>query len=647
MTTDNHFPYRIYGAQQDNSTVRIAHRSSGRFITDRDWEATAGGESGHIAIDPENPDVVYGGSYGGYLTRIDHKTGSQRAINVWPDNPMGYGAGDIRFRFQWNFPIFFSPNNPDRLYAAANVLFVTEDEGQSWKQISPDLTKNDPRRMGPSGGPITKDNTSVEYYCTIFAATESQHDEKTIWVGSDDGLLHVTQDGGENWQDVTPPELPDWAMINSVEVHPTEPGGLYVAATRYKLDDFKPYLFKTLDYGKTWTKIDNGIDRKHFTRVLRADPNRPGLLFAGTEYGMYVSLDDGANWKSFQNNLPVVPITDLAIKDGDLIVATQGRSFWMIDDLSLLHQLKNETANDAVHVFDTKPVLRIDGGMGRPSLTDGANPRTEAAIRFWINDSNKKSAKLTVTDPFGNIAKTFATKPEDGEDRLNLKDGLNSVSWNLRYEGAETFDGLILWGGGTGGPQAAPGTYSVKLEIDDQSYDSSFDLVRDPRSEASDDDLKAQFEYLVEVRDKLTEIHKTIKQIRDAREQLTNFTTRYKDVEAASDLVEKAKAINKEMTAIEEVLYQTKNQSNQDPLNYPIRLNNRLSGVVSVVATGDNRPTDQAVQFKDEIISLINVEWTKPERFSTVRSKSSTPNSASQACPSCSSTIDTLNSNDA
>ena len=375
VTTDDHFPYRIYGAQQDNSTVRIKSRGSRGGITESDWESTAGGESGHIAVDPRNNDIVYGGSYGGLLTRKDHQSGQTRNIHVWPDNPMGSGAGANKYRFQWNFPIFFSPHDPKKLYTAAQCLFVTENEGQSWTRISEDLTRNDPKKLGSSGGPITKDNTCVEYYCTIFAALESPHEPGVLWTGSDDGLINLSKDGGKTWANVTPPELPEWSQINSIEAHPTEKGGLYVAATRYKLDDFKPYLFKTTDYGKTWTKIVNGIDNKHFTRVIRADSKRKGLLYAGTETGMYVSFDDGSNWSSFQMNLPIVPITDLAIKNDDLIVATQGRSFWVLDDLTLLHQLDEKKLKEDVTVFQPRPTYKSRSGRGRPSLQNGQKPR--------------------------------------------------------------------------------------------------------------------------------------------------------------------------------------------------------------------------------------------------------------------------------
>ena len=325
VSTDNSFPYRVLGAQQDNSTIRIKSATYGSYITEQDWDVTAGAESGYVVADPLNPDVVYGGNYGGYLSRLDHRTGENRNVSVWPDNPMGAGADVQKFRFQWNFPTFFSPHNPKRLYCAGNALFVTENDGATWKQISPDLTTNDKTKQASSGGPITQDNTSVEYYCTIFTATESSIEKDLLWTGSDDGLIHVSKDGGANWSNVTPKDCPKWMMWNTIEVDPFKKGAAYIVGTRYKLDDFTPYIYKTEDYGQTWKLITTGIASNHFTRVVRADQKRAGLLYAGTEYGMYISYNDGASWQSFQLNLPMVPITDLTIKKNDLIVATQGK----------------------------------------------------------------------------------------------------------------------------------------------------------------------------------------------------------------------------------------------------------------------------------------------------------------------------------
>ncbi|MDX1470048.1 MAG: glycosyl hydrolase, partial [Flavobacteriaceae bacterium] len=372
VTTDNAFPYRIYAAQQDNSTIRISHRTDGGTIDEDDWEPTAGGESAHIAVDPENNDVVYGGSYGGFLTRVNHENNTVRAINVWPDNPMGYGAEGMKYRFQWNFPIIFSRHNPDKLYTFSQHVHVTENEGQEWKIISPDLTRNDPEKLKSSGGPITQDNTGVEYYATIFAAEESPLKEGLLWVGSDDGLVHVTRNGGESWEDVTPSGMPEWMMINSVEPSHFDEGTAYIAGTRYKLGDFAPYLYKTTNYGKSWTKITNGIPAEHFTRVVREDPNQKGLLYAGTETGMYISFDDGKNWKPFQLNLPIVPITDLELKDNNLIVATQGRSLWIIDDLTVLHQLDDEQGNKT-RLYAPKPAYRMGGSNYTESKTAGTN----------------------------------------------------------------------------------------------------------------------------------------------------------------------------------------------------------------------------------------------------------------------------------
>lgn len=612
VTTDNHFPYRIYGAQQDNSTVRIFHRTNGRSIGDDDWESTAGGESGHIAPKPDDPEIVYGGSYGGYLERVDHRLGRRRNVSIWPDNPIGHGAGDGKYRFQWNFPIFYSPHDSNTLYAAGNVLFKTLDEGQSWIPISPDLSRNDPSKLGPTGGPITKDNTGVEYYCTIFAALESPHERDVLWAGTDDGLLHISRDGGENWSDVTPSDLPEWSQINSIEAHPFEAGGLYVAATRYKLDDFKPYLFKTTDYGKTWERIDDGIHRKHFTRVVRADPQRKGLLYAGTESGMYISFDDGKRWQAFQLNLPIVPITDLAIKDNDLIVATQGRSFWILDDLTLLHQLNHDLALADVHLFDSPPTYRMRGGSGRASATAGANRRGGVPVRFWLNEaSTQERVQIEVIDGDGTEVQVWSTEPAEGETRLTVEAGINEIRWNMLYEGAESFPGMVLWAGGTQGIQAMPGTYQVKLLVGDREFETEVELVLDPRSDVSSSDLQAQFEFLIGTRDKVTEIHRAIKQIRDMREQIQNLVKRMRGNDDYMEVIQKAEAIIEEITAIEETLYQTKNESSQDPLNFPIRLNNRLSALIGVAASGDFRPTEQTLEVRDMLLAEIDSQLTR------------------------------------
>ena len=613
VTTDDAFPYRIYGAQQDNSTVRINHRTDGTYIRESDWESTAGGESAHIAISPENNDVVYGGSYDGFLTRYNHNTEEIRAINVWPDNPMGWGAEGMKYRFQWNFPIFFSPHNPNKLYTASNHLHVSYNEGQSWELISPDLTRNDSTKLGPSGGPITKDNTSVEYYCTIFAAAESIHEEGVIWTGSDDGLIHLTRDGGKSWQNVTPPSMPEWTMINSIEIDPFNPGGMYFAGTKYKLGDYRPYLYKTEDYGATWKKITNGIAYDHFTRALRADPERKGLLYAGTESGMYISFDDGANWQSLQLNLPIVPITDIAIKNNNLIVATQGRSFWMIDDLTVFHQLSNDVKSQTNYLFKPMDSYRMGGGNGRTSKTAGTNHPGGVLVNFFLKDTAAvDTVALTFYEMDGELIKKYSNFPdkEANEEKMSIKNGLNTFNWNMRYQDAETFDGMILWWASTRGPVAIPGTYQVALTVNGQEQSQNFELLKDPRSKASKEDLQAQFDFLIEVRDKLSETHQAIKNIRKAKSNINGLLKNLNE-ETHAELIEQAKNLVQQMGEIEKALYQTKNESGQDPLNFPIRLNNKLGHLASLTSYGDNPPTDQAIAFKEEVTAKIDTELAK------------------------------------
>ncbi|MCH7523444.1 MAG: glycosyl hydrolase [Bacteroidetes bacterium] len=609
VTTDNHFPYRIYVAQQDNSAIRIPHRTNGRSIGEDDWESTAGGESAHIAVDPENDDIIYGGSYDGFLTRVNHKTGTVRAINVWPDNPMGHGAEDMKYRFQWNFPIIFSKHNTKRLYTFSNQVHVTENEGQSWKIISPDLTRNDPEKLKSSGGPITQDNTSVEYYCTIFAAQESALQEGLLWVGSDDGLVHVTKDGGENWENVTPKGMPEWMMINSVEPSVFDAGTCYIAGTKYKSGDFAPYLYKTVDYGKTWTKITNGIASEHFTRVLREDPKQKGLLYAGTETGMYISFNDGKNWNPFQLNLPIVPITDLTIKDNNLIVATQGRSLWIIDDLTVLHQLYNSSENENI-LFHPKDTYRMRGRSKKGSKTEGTNHPNGVMTYFNLMDYDEKDEiSLTYFDTKGDTIKTFSTKNKK-KDKLEIKKGANLFVWNMTYKGAEKLDGMILWWASLTGPKAIPGEYKVSLNVNGKSISQPFIIVADPRSESSLAEMQTQFEFIKDVNKTMDNAHKSIKKIRKINEQLTAFEIQYKDDESVKELLEKAEKLKEQFSEIEKALYQTKNKSGQDPLNFPIRLTNKLGHLNSLVRMGDFPPTEQDIAVKNELSKQINNQLT-------------------------------------
>ena len=607
VATDNSFPYNILVAQQDNSTQRVPHRVNSGGISERDWERSAGGESAHLAAKPDNPDIVYGGSYGGYLTRLDHSTGEVRSVNVWPNNPMGHGAEDMKFRFQWNFPIFFSPHDPNKLYTTSNRFHVTYNEGEKWEVFSPDLTRNEKEKLGPSGGPITKDNTAVEYYATIFAACESPYEKDLLWAASDDGLIHLSRDGGKNWEDVTPVNSPKYLMWNSVEPDPFVKGGLYAAGTLYKTGDFQPYMYKTKDYGKTWEKITNGIPNNHFTRVLRADPNKEKLLYAGTESGMYISFDDGISWNSFQLNLPLVPITDLTIKNNNLIAATQGRSLWLIDDLTPLHQLNKEVNNASMKLFKPIDSYRMGSpGRGTPRNA-GKNHHNGVEVFFNIDDKildENTSVTLEFLDNEKKLIKKYDNQSD--ENALDINSEKNSFVWNMRYDDAKGFDGLIMWAASLRGPIASPGQYYVKLTVNEKSEEQSFNILKDPRSNSTNEDLKEQFDFLLSVRDKVSDIHQTIIDIRSSRSQLidlkSKISDKYPDMEnSISDVISR-------ITLIEEKLYQTKNRSGQDPLNFPIRLNNKLAHLTSVASVGNFKPTDQMYNVRDELIGLIDKE---------------------------------------
>ncbi|WP_041497358.1 WD40/YVTN/BNR-like repeat-containing protein [Nonlabens marinus] len=622
VTTDNSFPYRIYVAQQDNGTIRIPHRTTGGSITETDWEGTAGGESAHIAVDPNDNDIVYGGSYGGFLTRYNHKTKSQRGINVWPDNPMGHGAEDMKYRFQWNFPIFISSHGDNKLYSFSNHVHVTSNEGQSWETISPDLTRNDPTKLVSSGGPITQDNTSVEYYGTIFAAAESPLNEGELWVGSDDGLVHLSRDSGKNWSDITPMDLPEWAQINSIEASRFDPAVAYLAATRYKLGDFAPYLYRTTDYGKSWKKIVSGIPDEHFTRVVREDEEQKGLLYAGTETGLYISNDDGATWKSFQMNLPIVPITDLAVKQNNLVIATQGRSLWIHDDLSMVRQglkaaaaypkSKKGASTEKVMLFQPKESYRMEGRGGRSSLTAGTNHPSGVQINYFLPELKEKdSVALRFMDNSNKLIKEYATYSK--KDILKPEAGANSFSWDTSYEGAEELDGMILWWADLSGPKAVPGSYTVELEVNGVKQTQPITIKRTPISEATEADMKSQFEFVTDVNSTVDKAHASIKNIRDFNKKLTAFKSVYGDrkEDGIKEMLVLADSMKTKFSEVEKALYQTQNRSGQDPLNFPIKLTNKLAHLNALVTMGDFGPTAQDIAVKNELTAQINQELSK------------------------------------
>lgn len=612
VTTDNHFPYRIYVAQQDNSTLRIPHRTTGRSITENDWESTAGGESAHIAIDPEDPEIVYGGSYDGYLTRRDHRNNTRRAINVWPDNPMGHGAEGMKYRFQWNFPIFFSKHNPDRLYTASQHLHVSEDEGHSWKIISPDLSRNEAEKLKSSGGPITQDNTSVEYYATIFAVDESPLKEGLIWAGTDDGRLHITQDWGQTWDEITSSMMPTHLMINSIEPSHFEEGSCYVAGTQYKSGDYLPYLYKTDNFGKNWTKITSGIEEEHFTRVLREDPTVQGLLYAGTESGVYLSFNDGEDWQALQLNLPVVPITDMVIKDNNLIVSTQGRGIWIIDDLTVLHQLNNYSSTN-ITLFKPMQAYRMAGSQAKNPINAGSNHPGGVMTHFYLPEySEEDTVSITYKELTGDTIQHYSTHSKEKNKKLELEKGGNRHVWNLSYASAKRFDGMIMWWGSLNGPKAKPGKYLVDLTVNGNTNTQEFEVIQRPNSEGSIDDIEAQFTFVKNITEKLSEAHQAIIDIRSMKKQIKSYTSKIDD----QDVKDLASEIDSIMSGVEKNLYQTKNKSGQDPLNFPIRLTNKLAHLNSLtqMGTSDFPPTEAAIQVKNELVGLIDEELKEWDR---------------------------------
>jgi photosystem II stability/assembly factor-like uncharacterized protein len=646
VVTTNHFPYRVCGAQQDNSTLCGPSRAQGGIGIEQ-WYDVGGGESGYIAVRPDDPDIIYAGSYGGLLTRHDQRTGFERNINPWPDNPMGHDAADAKYRFQWTFPIVISPHDPEVLYVGSSVIFRSRNNGQSFEPISPDLTRHDPRTLGPSGGPITKDQTSVEYYATVFTIAESPVTRGVIWAGSDDGLVHVTRDNGKTWKNVTPCGMPEWSRISIIEASNHSSGTAYVAANHYQMDDFRPYIYRTTDYGATWKLIVDGIPANEFTRVVREDPVRKGLLYAGTEKGVWVSFNDGDSWQTLRRNLPIVPIHDLAVKEGDLVAATHGRSFWILDDLSALRQLTPTITTQGAHLFKPRNVYRANfgGGGGNGASGDhptGQNPPSGAIVYYWLKNPNQL-VTLDFLDASGKVIRSFTSAqdpraardslrnaqradsirratgrpdsaqrsearseetPEDGPrrtpapPRVANKAGLNTFAWNLRYPEASTFENLIMWAAGSQGPVAVPGTYTVRLKVGNTTQSESFTLVKDPRSKATQADLDAQFAFLMKVRDETSKANDAVKLVRNIRAQISDRLTKLPEGKRDAFRVSSA-GLNTVLSQSEMAIYQTQNRSGQDPLNYPIRLNNKIAALAGVAASTDARPTDQTIEVFD------------------------------------------------
>jgi photosystem II stability/assembly factor-like uncharacterized protein len=621
VAADNAVPYRVYGAQQDNSTVAIATRSDGFAIDRPDWYDVGGGESGFVVPDPRDPMVVYAGSYDGLITRFDKKNGQEQDVSAWPLNPMGSGAAELKHRFQWTAPILISPNDPSVVYHGGEAVFKTTDGGMSWTAISGDLTRNDKTKQQSSGGPLTQDNTSVEYYDTVFALSESPVEKGVLWAGTDDGVVQVTRDGGQHWNNVTSKDFGEWSLISIIDASPHTAGAAYVAIDRHKLDDYRPYLFKTTDYGKTWTRITTGLPDNSYAHSVKEDPKRKGLLFAGTENGVYVSFDDGAHWQSVKLNLPTTPIHDLTVKNDDLIVATHGRAFWILDDIAPLRQMNASTSGEDVHLYQPPAAIRYRGpGFTLPATVPvGANPPTGVIIDYFLKTAPKDGLTLEILDGKAKVVRKYSSKkaaeggsPELEEFGVELPGGKlpadaghNRFVWDMRSEDPARVPGAVSWGGRPTGPLVVPGTYQVKLTVGGKSYTASAEIQKDPRVAASQADLEKQNELAMRIRDRVDAGHEAVNQIRSVRGQLDALKKRLAADSSAKPILDAADALKKKLDAVEEKLIQPKSKSGEDPLNYPIQAVDQLMALQGTVESADAAPTAQSYVVFDELNSHV------------------------------------------
>ena len=636
VAVDDQVPYHLYGSQQDNWAMRLPSISFEGAISWKDYVEPGGGESGYIAISPKPPHMVYGGGIGtgpghGRLLAWSPQTRQARNITPWPEtHGFGAGAEALKYRFQWTFPIEFAPDDPDTLYVCSNYVHRSTDEGGSWEVISPDLTRNDPERVKSSGGPITADNSGAEIYCTIFAFRASPHEPGVLWAGSDDGLVHLSRDGGKTWDNVTPAALPEWSQIMILEPSPHDATTTYLCATNYKNDDPQPYLFKTSDYGASWTRITNGIPADEFTRVIREDPTRRGLLYAGTETGVYVSFDDGANWQRLATNLPVTPIHDLVVKDSDLVAATHGRSFWILDDITPLRQMATGLPGAGTQLFAPRPTVRYrhygrafgkmmgitnykmtgpvtvayrpteqpTGATTEEFLDAGQNPPDGVIVHYWLNEAPADDVELALTflDGAGTEVKRFSSKDEDPPRPTKLA-GANRFVWDMRGEPAAKLEGEKKPTGfeamlaAAVAPKVTPGSYQVRLQVGDEVHTQPFDILIDPRFAGREGQLEAQFQLKSAIRDKLSEVHTTLNSLRKTRNHIEEWAERTAGRSDAAEIHTRATALKEQLTAIESELI---NLDADKPKPGPTRIKEKLTSLSAMTDESDDPPTQGA-----------------------------------------------------
>jgi len=634
VITDTRTPYYLYGSQQDLGTVAIASRSDDGSIDRSDWYTVGGGEAGYIAPYPPDPNIVYAGEYEGVITRFDKRNQQTKNISVQPEISDGGGAAKLEHRFQWTAPILVSPHDPNTLYHAGERLFKTTDGGMHWEAVSPDLTRNDKSKQQASGGPIDKDDSGTEYYDTIFAVAESPLVKGLIWVGADDGLVHITRDGGQNWTDITPRDLPDWSRISQIEASPHDAATAYMAVDRHQSDDMHPYIYKTNDYGKTWVKISKGIPDNTFARAVREDSKKRGLLYAGTEAGVYVSFNDGADWRSLQLNLPTAPVHDLVVKNDDLVVATHGRAFWILDDVSPLRQYSDEIAKRDVHLYTPATATRFQNSSEEPPkpVLVGENPPAGALIYYFLKEKPKGETTIEILDSSSSVIRKYSSNkteeleepltPEDKKPEKQIKPelGLNRFVWDLRYTGSSRVPDYYLWEykDGSRGPLAMPGKYQVRLTVDGKSQTAPFEITLDPRVNVSQADLQKQFDLLIQVRDELSRVYDTVNQIQDVRAQMDGLKKRLPDNNAVKPTLTAADALDKKMLLVRDDLAQMKIRSNEDSLAYPQRVDSELSGLAIAVGAGtDSAPTEAEYQVFDKLKKQADISiahWAEIQR---------------------------------
>jgi len=626
VITDNAVPYRVYGAQQDNSTVAIASRSDSGAIDRPDWYPVGGGEAGYIAPYPTEPNVVYAADYEGNLTRFDKRTGQVQNISPWPEITDGEGAAKLEHRFQWTAPVVISPHDPNVLYHGGERLFRTSDGGMHWEAISPDLTRNDKTKQAASGGSIDKDDTGTEYYDTIFTVAESTLTKGLIWVGTDDGLVQVTGDNAKNWVNVTPPELPEWSRISLIEASPHDGRKAFVVANRYQSDDLHPYIFKTTTFGNTWTKITQGIPENDFVRAVREDPKRPGLLYAGTESGVYVSFNDGTSWRPLRLNLPTTPVHDLLVKDDDLVVATHGRAFWILDDVTPLRQFDDTIEAENVHLYMPQTAWRIDFGERPPKpVITGENPPPGAVIDYYLKAAPKGETTIEILDSTGKRVRKYSSakllepeEPLDPDDEKPKKEiepeaGLNRFVWDLCYDSAPRVAGYYLYdyAKGAKGPVALPGRYTVKLTVDGKSYQAGLVVKLDPRIKTSQEDLEKQFSLYSRVHRQLSRVYETVNQMRDVRQQLKQLKARLPVTEAAKKIATAADALDAKIATVQDELIDLRITSNEDSLAYPFGLDGKLAALAMNIGSAATAPTQPEIDVFQKYSRKLDEDLTR------------------------------------